>query len=31
MDGEADLGTASIEKTLFWTKVYSENLAMETR
>jgi hypothetical protein len=31
MDGEADLGTASIEQALFWTKVYSEILAMETK
>ena len=29
MDGEADLGTASMEQALFWTKVYREILAME--
>ena len=31
MDGEADLSTASMEQALFWTKVYSEILAMETK
>jgi hypothetical protein len=31
MDGEADLGTASIEQALFWTKVYGEILVMEEK
>ena len=31
MDGEADLGTASMEQALFWTRVYSEIFAMETK
>jgi hypothetical protein len=31
MDGEADLGTASIEQALFWTKVYAEILSMEEK
>jgi hypothetical protein len=31
MDGEADLGTASMEQALFWTKVYGEIVAMEEK
>ncbi|HEV3232092.1 MAG TPA: hypothetical protein VG245_07545 [Candidatus Dormibacteraeota bacterium] len=31
MDGEADLGTASLEQALFWTRVYGEILAMEEK
>lgn len=31
MDGEADLGTASMEQAVFWTKVYGEILAMEEK
>jgi hypothetical protein len=31
MDGEADLGTASMEQALFWTKVYGEILVMEEK
>jgi hypothetical protein len=31
MDGEADLGSASMEQALFWTKVYGEILSMEEK
>ncbi len=31
MDGEADLGTASIEQAVFWTAVYGEILTMEEK
>ncbi|MEA2681861.1 MAG: hypothetical protein QOK05_189 [Chloroflexota bacterium] len=31
MDGEADLGTASLEQAVFWQRVYSEILAMEEK
>lgn len=31
MDGEADLGSASMEQAMFWTKVYDEILAMEEK
>jgi hypothetical protein len=31
MDGEADLGSASIDQARFWRKVYSEILVMETK
>jgi len=29
MDGEADLGTATMEAALFWTRVYGEIFALE--
>jgi 3-phenylpropionate/cinnamic acid dioxygenase small subunit len=31
IDGEADLGTASMEQALFWNRVYDEILALEER
>lgn len=31
MDGEADLGTASIDQAVFWTAVYAEILVMEEK
>lgn len=31
MDGEADLGTASMEQAMFWTKVYGEIMLMEEK
>lgn len=31
MDGEADMGTASLEEALFWVGVYREILAMEEK
>jgi hypothetical protein len=31
MDGEADLGTASMEQALFWTEVYGEIMTMEEK
>lgn len=31
MDGEADLGTATMKAALFWTRVYGEIFAMEEK
>jgi hypothetical protein len=31
IDGEADLGTASMEQARFWNRVYDEILALEER